>query len=130
MELNDETLNRLLERAADSPRLRMNFNLHDSEAAPSQRLLNALLPGTQIAVHRHLTTAETYIVVRGHIEVMFHADNGEVTSTFDLDPKSGRFGVNIPAGQWHSLRVVEPTVIFETKDGPYMPLTDDNILNC
>lgn len=124
--------NRLLEeiqtRASFSPRLRMNYNFHHSPDSKAQRLLNVLLPGTELPVHRHSHTAETYILIRGKMDVIFYNDNKEETERFRLDPDKGNFGIHIPANQWHGIDVYEPSTIFEVKDGPYTPLTDENIL--
>lgn len=129
MLINRELLDKVSAAAKRSERLRMNYNFHDSLAAPSQRLLNALEPGTVMPVHRHRHTSETYILIRGAIKMMFYNDSGEVTESVILSDKNDNFGYNIPVGQWHSLEVLEPdTVIFETKDGPYAPLSDDDIL--
>lgn len=129
MLINRELLDKVSADAKRSERLRMNYNFHDSLAAPSQRLLNALEPGTVMPVHRHRHTSETYILIRGAIKMMFYSDSGEVTESVILSDKNDNFGYNIPVGQWHSLEVLEPdTVIFETKDGPYAPLSDDDIL--
>lgn len=129
MLINRELLDKVSAAAKRSERLRMNYNFHDSLAAPSQRLLNALEPGTIMPVHRHRHTSETYILIRGAIKMMFYSDSGEVTESVILSDKNDNFGYNIPVGQWHSLEVLESdTVIFETKDGPYAPLSDDDIL--
>ncbi|MBR2195071.1 MAG: WbuC family cupin fold metalloprotein [Salinivirgaceae bacterium] len=129
MLINRELLDKVSAAAKRSERLRMNYNFHDSLAAPSQRLLNALEPGTVMPVHRHRHTSETYILIRGAIKMMFYNDSGDVTESVILSDKNDNFGYNIPVGQWHSLEVLEPdTVIFETKDGPYAPLSDDDIL--
>lgn len=129
MNLIDQTLlDDLSRRAAASERLRMNHNFHDSLDAPSQRLLNALEPGTRMPVHRHLHTSETYVLLRGRLRVMFYDDAGCLTDEAVLDPAAGRYGVHIPRGQWHSLVVLAAgTVLFEAKDGPYTPLTPDCI---
>jgi len=95
--INREFLNQLSKKASENERLRINHNFHQSPDAPSQRLLNAMEPGTRIPVHKHDHTAETYVLLSG--------------------------STHIPAGQLHSLEVLEPgTVIFECKDGPYMPI--------
>lgn len=112
-----------------SERLRMNYNLHDSLEAKAQRLLNALEPGTLLPIHRHRHTAETYIVLRGAIKVLFYDDNKMLTDEFMVSPQEGSYGVHIPAGQWHTLEVLESgTVIFEVKDGPYAPLKPEDIM--
>ena len=127
--INEDLLNGVTQQAKESPRLRMNHNLHDSLEAKAQRLLNALEPGTVLPVHRHPNTAETYILLRGKIKVMFYNDRKEMTESILLDPMAGGYGVHIPANQWHTLEVMESgTVIFEVKDGPYMPLERENIL--
>lgn len=127
--INEDLLNGVTQQAKESPRLRMNHNLHDSLEAKAQRLLNALEPGTVLPVHRHPNTAETYILLRGKIKVMFYNDRKEMTESILLDPMAGGYGVHIPANQWHTLEVMESgTVIFEVKDGPYMPLEKENIL--
>lgn len=107
----------------------MNHNFHTSPQAGAQRLLNAIEPGTEIAIHRHLHTAETYILLRGKIKITYYNDRKEKTETALLDPLQGQYGIHIPAGQWHTLEVLETkSVIFEVKDGPYTPLTPENIL--
>jgi cupin fold WbuC family metalloprotein len=130
MELIDnELLDSVSAKAAESPRLRMNYNFHTSLDAPSQRLLNAMQPGTALAIHRHRYTAETYVVLRGSLRVLFYNDRGEVMETAILNPQNGAYGVNIPLGQWHTVEVLEPdTVIFETKDGPYAPLAAEDVM--
>lgn len=130
MNLIDQALlDDLSRRAAANERLRMNHNFHDSLDAPSQRLLNALEPGTRMPVHRHLHTSETYVLLRGRLRVMYYDDAGCLEDETVLDPAVGCYGVHIPRGQWHSLEVLAPgTVLFEAKDGPYMPLTPDCVL--
>ena len=92
--------------------------------------MNALEPGTELPVHRHCFTAETYIVLRGEINVFFYDDDKRVTESVTLNPLKGEYGIHIPAGQWHTLEVVEKgTVIFEVKDGPYRPLGPEDRLD-
>lgn len=129
MLINNELLNEVTVKAEESPRLRMNFNLHDSLDAKAQRLINVLLPGTPIPIHRHRHTAETYILLRGKIFVVFYNDIGAQTERYLLDPTQGNYGVQIPAGQWHSIEVIEPSAIFEVKDGPYTPLQPEDTLD-
>lgn len=125
--------NNLLEdvtiQAGESPRLRMNFNLHDSLDAKAQRLINVLLPGTILPIHRHRHTSETYVLLRGKMFVVFYDDMGGQTERFLLDPTIGNYGVQIPKGQWHTVEVIEPSAIFEVKDGPYSPIQPDDILD-
>lgn len=128
MLIDDNLLNDVTSKAQQSPRLRMNYNLHDSLDAKAQRLLNALEPSTVIPIHRHPHTAETYIILRGCIRVMFYNDDGTQTEIFALNPLEGNYGVNIPKGQWHTLEVIESgSVIMEVKDGPYTPLSPQDI---
>lgn len=129
MIIDDKLLDEISARAGASPRLRMNFNLHESLEARAQRLLNVLLPGTVVPVHRHRHTAETYIILRGRMKVVFCDDEGSPVRSFLLDPRAGHYGVQIPAGQWHAIDVYEPTTIFEVKDGPYMPLGPEDIID-
>ena len=110
--IDKELLDGVTAQAKASPRLRMNYNLHDSLEAKAQRLMNAMEPGTDLPIHRHTHTAETYFVLRGRINVL-----------------KGCYGVQIPIGQWHTIEVLESgTVIFEVKDGPYTPLTPKNTM--
>lgn len=129
MILDENLLNEVSAKAKASERLRMNFNLHDSLDAKAQRLLNALEIGTDLPIHRHPHTSETYILLRGKIRVMFYNDRKEKIEVFELNPNEGNYGVHIPAGQWHTLEVLEnDSVIFEVKDGPYCPLGEEDIL--
>lgn len=113
-------LNDLSAKARASERLRMNHNLHSSPESKSQRLLNALEPGTQIPIHKYDNTPETYILLRGRMRVDFYNANNTITESAILDPKEGLYGIDIPAGQLHTVEVlVHGTVIFECKDGPF-----------
>lgn len=115
--------------AKESHRLRMNYNFHDSLDAPCQRLLNALEPETIVPIHRHQHTSETYILLRGKLRMMFYNDQKEVIEETILSPDSANYGIHIPAGVWHAMEVLASgTVIFETKDGPYMPIQECDIL--
>lgn len=127
--IDTNLLNGVTAQAKESPRLRMNYNFHASLEAKAQRLLNALEPGTVLPVHRHPHTAETYLLLRGRIRVMFYNEAKEETESTVLDPLTGDYGVYIPAGQWHTLEVLESgSVLFEVKDGPYTPLGEDDLL--
>lgn len=127
--INEDLLNEVTQQAKESPRLRMNYNLHESLEAKAQRLLNALELGTILPIHRHPHTAETYLLLRGRIRVMYYNDQKVETECVTLDPMKGSYGVHIPAGQWHTLEVLESgSVIFEVKDGPYRPLGEEDLL--
>lgn len=127
--INKDLLDTVSSEAKVSPRLRMNYNFHDRLDAKAQRLLNALEPGTVLPIHRHPHTAETYLLLRGKIRVMYYNDLKEETESVLLDPLCGNYGIHIPANQWHTLEVIEAgSVIFEVKDGPYTPLGENDIL--
>jgi len=128
MFIDSDLLNKVSEQAVSSPRLCMNYNLHECESSPAQRLLNALEPGTLLPIHRHNHTDETYILLRGKIDVMFFDGYKTEIKRFHLDPFTGNYGIHIPRNQWHSLEVLESAVIFEVKDGPYTPLLPEDIL--
>ena len=129
MIIDDQLLDKVAAKAEESPRLRMNYNLHNSLDAKAQRLINVLLPSTPLSVHRHRHTAETYVILRGKMFVVFYNDLGAQTERYLLDPTQGNYGVQIPAGQWHGIEVIEPSAIFEVKDGPYMPLEPEDTLD-
>jgi len=129
MIINDELIDKVTAEAKVSPRLRMNYNLHDSLDAKAQRLINVLLPGTPLPIHRHRHAAETYVILRGKMFVVFYNDLGAQVERFLLDPTQGNYGVQIPKGQWHTIEVIEQSAIFEVKDGPYMPLQPEDMLD-
>ena len=127
--INKELLDEITRQAKESPRLRMNYNLHDNLDAKAQKLLNALEPGTILPIHRHPNTNETYLLLRGKLNVILYNEKKEVLETMHLDTANGNYGLDIPAGQWHSIEVLESgTVILEVKDGPYIPFQPEDIL--
>lgn len=129
MLIDSSLLDTVSTQAKESPRLRMNFNFHEAMDSKAQRMLNALEIGTDLPIHRHRHTAETYLLIRGKIRVMFYNEEKVETEAFVLDPLSGNYGVHIPAGQWHTLEVLAPeSVIFEVKEGPYTPLTEEDLM--
>ena len=130
MQLIDNTLlDQISGEAQACARLRMNFNFHTYAVAPSQRLIHALEPGTSLPIHRHQHTQETYVLLRGRIRVLFYNSDKTLKEEVELDPLQGRYGVNIPAGQWHTMMVLESgSAIFETKDGPYLPMEAEDLL--
>lgn len=127
MLLDTAFINSLLDRAKESPRLRQHYDLRNSAADTSQRMLNALLPGTEVAIHRHEETAETVVCLMGKLEEVMYEEHlnengGRVFKEVRrqvLAPAEGLYGMQIPAGTWHTVKVIEPTVILEAKDGPY-----------
>ena len=138
--LDKDLLSALHERAVDSPRLRMNFDLRTTVEDGSQRMLNALEQGTHVAIHRHLNTAETVICLEGCLDWVFYEElpnmdaggpvhDGEVAADekgfaevarFRICPREQKYGIQIPLGVWHSIEVYEPSTIFEAKDGAYI----------
>ena len=103
------------------------MDLRNSAEDLSQRMLNALEPGTVMPIHRHRGSSETCICFRGHFEEYFYDEHGNLTETIDMVP--GGPILNIEKGQWHSLKCLEPsTILFEAKDGAYRPLEEDELL--
>lgn len=128
MKITKEILDSLTEQAKASPRLRMNMDLRNSVEDKSQRMLNALEPGTVLPIHRHRTTSETVVCIRGHFEEYYYDEKGNLTETIDMVP--GGIVLNIEAGQWHSLKCFESgTVLLEVKDGAYEPIGPEDILD-
>ncbi len=127
MTIDQHILDELTAAAKASPRLRMNMDLRNSPEDKSQRMLNAIEPGTDMPIHRHRTSSETVICLRGHFEEYMYDEEGNLTDTFDMVP--GGLVLNIPIGQWHSLKSLESgTVLFECKDGAYQPLAEADIM--
>ena len=127
MIIDQHILDALTAQAQVSPRLRMNLDLRNSPDDGSQRMLNAIEPGTKMPIHRHRTTSETVVCLRGHFEEYLYDEEGQRTATIDMVP--GVRLINIPAGQWHSLCSLDSgTVLLECKDGPWVPLGEEDIL--
>ncbi len=130
MRIDVTLLDELTAQAKASPRLRMNFDLRNSPNDQSQRMLNALEPGTVMPIHRHRHSSETVVVLRGKVKWVYYNDKKEVTDTFIVAPGSDLVGLSVPMGQWHSLECLETgTVIFESKDGPYEPTRPEDVLS-
>ena len=127
MIIDKAILDSLSEQAKVNPRLRQSLDLRNSVEDKSQRMLNALEPGTVMPIHRHKDTSETCVCIRGHFEEYFYDEEGRLAETIDMVP--GGVVLNIEKGQWHSLRCLESgTVLLEAKDGAYRPLLDDEVL--
>lgn len=127
--INTELLNNVSSQAKVNERLRMNHNFHESMDAKVQRLLNAMEPGTYLPPHRHVNPdkEEIYLVLRGALLAITFDENGNVTEKRELNPAKGEFGIEIPAGVWHNIVVLEPnTVIYEIKEGPFAALAPEN----
>ncbi|MBR1834713.1 MAG: WbuC family cupin fold metalloprotein [Bacteroidales bacterium] len=117
------------EQAKNNPRLRQNYDLRNNTDDKSQRMLNALEPGTVMPIHRHRNSSETMIVIKGSLKELFYDDNGNIIGEWICAPNTDCIGMNIPAGQWHNLICLEPgTVLFEAKDGPWEPLSEEDVL--
>ncbi len=128
MIIDEKVLDELTAQAKANPRLRQSLDLRNSPEDNSQRMLNALEPGTVMPIHRHKGSSETCVCIRGHFEEYFYDENGVLTDTIDMLP--GGVVLNIEKGQWHSLKCLESgTVLLESKDGPYRPLDEDEIMN-
>ncbi len=128
MVIRKEILDELTAKAKENPRSRYNLDMRNSADDHSQRMLNALEPGTVMPIHRHKGSSETCICIRGHFEEYFYDAEGRLTETVDMVP--GGVVLNIEKGQWHSLKCLESgTVLFEAKDGAYEPLGPDDILS-
>lgn len=139
--INKDLLKDLHQKAAESPRLRMNFDLRTTTEDTSQRMLNALEVGTKVPIHRHLKTSETVICLEGCLDWVFYEElpnldaggpihDGEIAqdetnfkeiARFRVCPREGTYGIQVPLGAWHSVIVREPSSILEAKDGPYIP---------
>lgn len=129
MIIDSTLLNQLQDEAKTSPRLRMARDMRTSAADSSQRMLNALEPGTVIPIHRHPSTSESCLILRGSAEEVFYDSEGHETMRVTMRAGGDCVGVNIPAGTWHRIIALEPgTVIFEAKDGPFTPTSPDDIL--
>lgn len=112
-----------------NPRLRQAFDLRTTPEDQSQRILNAVEPGTILPIHRHRGSTETIIVLRGKVVQHYYDDNGNKTASYELAPNSAQIGMSVPVGQWHALEPLEEgSVIFECKDGAYQPLSPEDIL--
>ena len=130
MVINQALLDKLTEEAKASPRLRMNLDLRNSADDQSQRMLNAIEPGSPLPIHRHKHTSETVVCLRGRLVWEFYDELERIcTETIELSPNGQVVALNIPAGQWHTVRALESgSVILEMKEGAYEPLQDCDVL--
>ena len=131
MKITQAILDKLTEEAKASPRLRMNLDLRNNENDGSQRMLNAIEPGSLVPIHRHQKTSETVVCLRGRlVEEYYDELERTCTEAIELSPNGPVVALNIPAGQWHTVRSLESgTVILEMKNGAYEPLSDVDILS-
>ena len=128
--INNALLDHLTEQAKASPRLRMNYDLRNSPEDGSQRMLNAIEPGSPLPIHRHKYTSETVVCLRGRFVEEFYDELERIcTDAIELTPGGSNFLVNVPADQWHTVRALESgSVLLEMKDGKYEPLGPEDIL--
>ena len=130
MKIDNILLDQLTAQAKESPRLRMNLDLRNSAADTSQRMLNAIEPGSIVPIHRHRSTSETMVVLRGSLVEEYYDDARNLIATYQLAAGGPICALNIPAGTWHTLRALESgTVILEMKDGAYEPISPEDVLN-
>ena len=130
MKITQTILDELTAKAKESPRLRMNLDLRDSAEDTSQRMLNAIEPGSPLPIHRHQKTSETVVCIRGRLVEEFYDDLERIcTERIELSPNGPVVSLNIPAGQWHTVQALESgTVILEMKNGKYEPISDVDVL--
>ena len=129
MILDKKLMEDLSQQAKENPRLRQAVDLRTTPNDSSQRILNAVEPGTILPIHRHRGSTETIIVLRGKVVQHYYDDNGKKTASFELAPGSAQLGMSVPVGQWHALESLEEgSIIFECKDGAYQPLSAEDIL--
>lgn len=119
MEINKDFIDKLFAQAAASERLRQSFDLRTSANDNSQRMLNVLLPGTVVPIHRHPNSTENIFLLCGKLVEVFYDENGNEKERIHLDPTTGSYGCVIPQGTWHTVEVLEPSVMYEAKDGKY-----------
>ena len=130
MKIDNALMDKLTAAAQASPRLRMNLDLRNSAEDSSQRMLNAIEPGSVVPVHRHQKTTETMVVLRGRVVEEYYSPDGSVEESVEVAACGPVCALNIPAGRWHSLRALESgTVILEMKDGAYEPISPADILS-
>ena len=127
--IDEQLLNEVGAQAKESPRLRMNYNFHQSLDELCHRFINAVEPGTEVPIHRHPTKDESFVILRGKVRVTTHNDDGSIIEDVVLSLESGNYGVDIPKNVWHKLESLEPgSVIFECKEGPFVEHEVEGIL--
>lgn len=129
MVIDKQILDSLTEQAKVNPRLRQAMDLRNSPEDGSQRMLNALEPGTVMPIHRHKGSSETVVIIRGKIKWIFYDDQGRITESTELRSDGDVRMLNVEKGMWHSLVCMESgSVLYESKDGPYHPLEEDEVM--
>ena len=126
MKISQAILDELTTKAKVSPRLRLNFDLRNSSEDQSQRMLNAIEPGSVVPIHRHQKTSETVVCLRGRLVWEYYDELDRICT----EPNGPVVALNVPAGQWHTVKALESgSIILEVKDGPYEPQSPADILN-
>ena len=130
MVIDKALLDKVSEQAKASPRLRMNYNFHQSLEDKCHRFLNAVEPGTVVPIHKHPTKDESFVILRGKVRVTTHNDDGSIIEEVVLSQESGNYGVDIPKNVWHKLESLESgSVIFECKEGPFVEHEEEGVLD-
>jgi len=127
--IDEKLIASVVNEAKKSPRLRMNYNFHQSLSDKCHRFLNALEPGTFIPVHHHPTKDETFVILKGKVRVTIYNDQGEVLESCIVSQADGTYGVDIPKNTWHGVECLEPSVLLECKEGPFVEHEVDGILD-
>ena len=130
MKITQAILDDLTAKAKASPRLRMNMDLRNSADDQSQRMLNAIEPGSPMPIHRHRHSSEPVVCLRGKRVWEFYDELERIcTEAIEVSHDGPVFAINVPLGQWHTVRAMESgTVILEMKDGPYEPTGPEDVL--
>ena len=130
MKIIDATLlDKVSAEAKTSPRLRMNYNFHQSLEDKCHRFLNAVEPGTVVPIHRHPAKDESFVILRGKVRVTTHNDDGSVIESVVLSQEDGLYGVDIPKNVWHNVECLESgSVFFECKEGPFVPHEEEGVM--
>lgn len=127
--IDNNLMNEVSAQAKSSPRLRMNYNFHKSLDEKCHRMLNAVEPGTEIPIHRHPEKDESFVILKGKVKVTTYNDKGVLQDYVILSQEIGQYGVNIQKNVWHTLEALEPSMLFECKEGPFVPHEQEGILN-
>ena len=126
--IDNNLMSEVSAQAKSSPRLRMNYNFHKSLDEKCHRMLNAVEPGTEIPIHRHPEKDESFVILKGKVKVTTYNDKGVLKDYVILSQEIGQYGVNIPKNVWHTLEAMEPSMLFECKEGPFVPHEVEGIL--
>ena len=130
MIIDKKLLDQVSAQSKESPKLRMNYNFHQSLEDKCHRFLNAVEPETVVPIHKHPTKDESFVILRGKVKVTTHNDDGSIIEDVVLSQESGNYGVDIPKNVWHKLESLEfGSVIFECKEGPFVPHEEEGVLD-